>query len=78
MWRFEVSDNGQGFDPAEAEAVFLPFRRLHAKDVSGSGMGLAVCRKIVEGHGGRMGVEPVAGEGCTFWFTLREPDRSEG
>jgi light-regulated signal transduction histidine kinase (bacteriophytochrome) len=70
MWKFRVADNGQGFDPAQAEAVFTPFRRLHGKGVSGSGIGLAICRKIVAAHGGAIGAEPVPGEGCTFWFTL--------
>jgi signal transduction histidine kinase len=70
FWRFRVTDNGQGFDPAHAEAVFEPFRRLHGRGVSGSGLGLAICRRIVESHGGKIGAEPVPGRGSVFWFTL--------
>jgi light-regulated signal transduction histidine kinase (bacteriophytochrome) len=69
-WRFCVRDNGTGFNAAQAQNLFVPFRRLHSREVSGVGIGLAVCRKIVERHGGRIWAEAVEGEGAAFWFTL--------
>ena len=70
MWRFCIRDNGQGFDPVHAEAVFAPFRKLHGHGVSGSGLGLAICRRIVESHGGTIWAEAAPGEGAAFYFTL--------
>ncbi|NVN88734.1 MAG: GAF domain-containing protein [Rhodopseudomonas sp.] len=72
--RICVSDNGIGFDPKYAEQIFEPFQRLHGPDeYEGSGIGLAICRKIVQRHGGSVGVETVPGIGSTFWFTLAKP-----
>lgn len=69
--RICVSDNGIGFDPKYAEQIFEPFQRLHGPDdYEGSGIGLAICRKIVQRHGGRVGVETWPGNGSLFWFTL--------
>ncbi len=69
--RVGVSDNGIGFDPKYSEQVFEPFQRLHGPDeYEGSGIGLAICRKIIQRHGGKVGVEPVPGIGSTFWFSL--------
>jgi PAS domain S-box-containing protein len=68
--RFAVADNGIGIAREHLETVFAPLKRLHTKQVSGSGIGLALCRKIVERHGGRMWVESRVGEGSTFYFTL--------
>ena len=65
---FFVRDNGVGFDPAEAPRLFGMFQRLHAG--GGVGAGLAIARRIVERHGGRMWAEGVLGGGATFWFTL--------
>jgi two-component system, chemotaxis family, sensor kinase Cph1 len=66
-----VSDNGIGFDPKYSEQIFEPFQRLHGPDdYEGSGIGLAICRKIVERHGGQVGVETRPGSGSVFWFTL--------
>ncbi len=69
-WRFTVDDNGQGMPAKGCDVVFLPFRRLHGPEVPGSGIGLAVCKKIVERHGGRISVESQLGQGSCFHFTL--------
>lgn len=71
MWRFEIADNGRGFDPADAEKVFVIFERLNADHgTPGTGLGLAICRRIVEAQGGRIWVESHPGRGSVFRFTL--------
>ncbi|MDX2153701.1 MAG: ATP-binding protein [Bryobacteraceae bacterium] len=69
-WRISVTDNGQGFEAEHASAIFEPFKRLHGRDIRGSGIGLATCKRIVERSGGRIWAESVAGVGSTFHFTL--------
>ena len=73
--RIEVADNGIGIPDEMRNDIFVMFRRLHSRrQYTGSGIGLAVCKRIVERHGGRIGVESKLGQGSTFWFTLETSD----
>jgi len=68
-WIFAVRDNGRGLPPAETESIFTIFKRLHP-EIPGSGIGLALCKKIVEHHGGRIWAKPLPSGGSAFFFTL--------
>ena len=71
MWSVAVSDNGIGIEPEYADKVFVIFQRLHGRDMyPGTGIGLALAKKIVEFHGGRIGLAPAGGPGATIRFTL--------
>ncbi|MEA2446594.1 MAG: two-component system, chemotaxis family, sensor kinase Cph1, partial [Actinomycetota bacterium] len=74
-WIVRVADNGIGFDQANATRLFEIFRRLHTStEYPGTGIGLAICKKIIEQHGGRMWAESEPGKGSTFSFSLPEAE----
>jgi PAS domain S-box-containing protein len=77
QWKFSFADNGVGIEPEHSSRVFDFFKRLHGAEIPGSGMGLTICRRIVQRYGGRIWLESTPNAGSTFYFTLPAGDPDE-
>ncbi len=76
-WVFSVADNGIGIDPKYWQDLFTPFKRLHGSEIPGAGLGLAICKKIVAAHGGRLWIDSEPGKGSRFLFSLPAESEAE-
>jgi len=76
VWLFNVRDNGVGVPPELGDEIFSMFKRAHGEEIEGCGIGLAVCRKIVEAHGGLIRAEPADASGTVMHFTVPALDPS--
>jgi signal transduction histidine kinase len=80
-WRVEVQDQGPGIQPKDRERLFQDFARLSARPTGGeksTGLGLSITRRVIEAHGGEIGVDSEPGSGSTFWFTLPNTNSDMG
>lgn len=71
-WIFQIKDNGTGFNPKDKVRIFEMFKRVHSREIAGVGIGLAICKRIVERHGGKIWAESVPGQGSSFYFSIPE------